>query len=405
VDSLINAASRALSKGDPLVALKLVALRNDAPGLALRGIAMAQLGELRRARELLRAAALAFGPGEPLFRARCVVAEAEVALALRDLGWPPRRLEAARVMLQRHGDAANAAHARYVAVRRLLLIGHLEEAQQALGSMSAAPSPALRLTHELIVAHIAMRRLQSKAAHDALVRAGRLALQAGIPALTAEVGAALAQWKAPAARLLTREGERFLRLQDVEALLASDALIIDGIRHAARRGRVVVGLARRPVLMSLLRTLAISWPSGATREQLVAQAFRMRRVDESLRARLRVEIGRLRRALRALARIEATPRGFCLAPAGARHVHMLATPMDEPHADVLALLAEGEAWSTSALALALGVGQRTVQRGLEALARDGKVRSVGRGRARRWSSGALPGITTLLLLPSGLPTN
>lgn len=405
MDSLINAASRALSRGDPLAALKLVALREDAPGLALRGIAMAQLGEPRRARDLLRAAALAFGPGERLFRARCVVAEAEVALAVRDLHWPQRRLEAALVTLQRHGDVINAAHARYVAVRRLLLIGRLEEAQQALGSMSAAPSPALRLTHELIVAHIAMRRLQSKPAHDALARAGRLALQAGIPALTAEVGSALALWKSPVARLLTREGERLLRLQEVEALLASDALIVDGIRHAARRGRVVIDLARRPVLMSLLRTLAIAGPHGATREQLVAHAFRMRRVDESLRARLRVEIGRLRRALRPLARIEATSQGFWLAPAGARRVHMLATPVDEPHADLLALLADGEAWSTSALALALGVGQRTVQRALDALAREGKVRPVARGRARRWSSGALPGITTLLLLPSGLPTN
>jgi len=405
MDSLINAAAGALSRGDPLAALKLVALRDDAPGLALRGIAMSQLGELARARVLLRSAAHAFGPSELVFRARCVVAEAEVALASRELGWPVRRLEAAGVTLERHGDVLNAAHARYVVVRRLLLIGQLQAAQRMLADLPAAPSPALRLTHELIVAHLAMRRLRPTVARAALARASRIALRAGIPALTAEVGTALNQLEAPAARLITRHEERTLRLREVETLLRSDALVIDGLRHAVQRGEVRIPLAARPVLLSLARTLALAWPGDATREQLATQAFRLRHADETVRARLRVEIGRLRRALQPVADISATPRGFALAPRDARRVLVLARPVDEQHADVLALLSDGEAWSTSSLALALGAGQRTVQRTLDALARAGKVRSSGRGRACRWASGPLPGITTLLLLPAGLPTN
>src|SRR4030095_1684155 len=126
MDSLITAAARALVAGDPLGALKGVALRDDAPALALRGIAMAQLGDFRRAKTLLRRAAHAFGPHEVVARARCVVAEAEVALASRDLGWPAKALDAARATLEAQGDRANATHARHIEIRRLLLIGRIE---------------------------------------------------------------------------------------------------------------------------------------------------------------------------------------------------------------------------------------------------------------------------------------
>src|SRR3954452_761960 len=126
--SLITAAARALAAGDPLGALTRVALRDDAPALALRGIAMAQLGDLVRAKTLLRSAARAFGPKEAVARARRVVAEAEIALASRDLGWPAKTLEMARATLEARGDRENAAHARNLAVRRLLLIGRLDEA-------------------------------------------------------------------------------------------------------------------------------------------------------------------------------------------------------------------------------------------------------------------------------------
>ena len=142
MDSLITAAARALAAGDPLGALKRVALRDDAPALALRGIAMAQLGDLVRAKALLRSAARAFGPKEAVARARCVVAEAEIALVSRDLGWPAKALDAARATLEAHGDRVNAAHARYLEVRRLLLIGRLDEAEQALAEARPRALPA-----------------------------------------------------------------------------------------------------------------------------------------------------------------------------------------------------------------------------------------------------------------------
>src|SRR3954465_7165520 len=125
MESLITAAARALQAGDPLGALNRVALRNDAPSLALRGIAMAQLGDLTKAKTLLRSAARAFGPKEAVARARCVVAEAEIALVSRDLNWPANTLAAARATLEARGDRLNAAYARYIQVRRLVLIGHL----------------------------------------------------------------------------------------------------------------------------------------------------------------------------------------------------------------------------------------------------------------------------------------
>src|SRR4051812_37449393 len=185
MDSLITAAARALAVGDPLGALKRVALRDDAPALALRGLAMAQLGDLARAKALLRSAARAFGPKEAVARARCVVAEAEIALVSRDLGWPAKALDAARATLEAHGDLVNAAHARVLAVRRLLLIGRIDEAERTLAGLDPAPlPPASRTVHELVVAGIAIRRLQTKAARAALARAERAARQAWIPALT-----------------------------------------------------------------------------------------------------------------------------------------------------------------------------------------------------------------------------
>src|SRR6188508_554973 len=186
MDSLITAAARALAAGDPLAALKRVALRNDPPALALRGIAMAQLGDLARARTLLRSAARAFGAGEAVARARCVVAEAEIALVTRDLGWPAKSLDAARATLEARGDRVNAAHARHLEVRRLLLIGRVEDAERALADIDPASlPPASRTAHELVVAGIAVRRLRTKDARAALVRAERAARQARIPALAA----------------------------------------------------------------------------------------------------------------------------------------------------------------------------------------------------------------------------
>src|ERR1700756_1579998 len=191
MDSLITAAARALGIGDPLGALKRVALRDHPPALALRGIAMAQLGDFARAKTLLRSAARAFGPKEALARARCIVAEAEIALVSRDLSWPEKALASARATLEAHGDRVNAAHAQYLEVRRLLLIGRLDEAERTLAGLDPAPfPPASKAAHELVVAGIAIRRLQTKTARAALARAGDAARRAGIPALTAEVESA-----------------------------------------------------------------------------------------------------------------------------------------------------------------------------------------------------------------------
>src|SRR5438093_162387 len=300
MDSLITAAARALAAGDPLGALNRVALRDDAPALALRGIAMAQLGDLVRAKALVRSAARAFGPKEAVARGRCVVAEAEIALVSRDLGWPAKALGAARGQRDEHG------------------------------------------------------------------------------------------------------AERLLLLEEVEALLASRALVVDACRRVVRDARAVVSLARRPVLFALARALGEAWPGDVPRGTLVARAFRAKLADESYRARLRVEAGRLRTVLRRLAGVSATKRGFALVPRRAREVVVLAPPIEGEHAAVLAFLADGESWSSSALALALGASQRTVQRALDSLAAAGKVQSFGRGRARRWTT-PVPGFPTTLLLPAPLP--
>lgn len=403
MDSLITAAARALAAGDPFGALNRVALREDAPALALRGTAMAQLGDFVRAKALLRRAARGFGTRNAVARARCIVAEAEIALASRDLGWPAKTLDAARGVLEAHGDRLNAAHAGYLEVRRLLLIGRLDEAERRLAGLDPAPfPPALRAAHELVVAGIAMRRLRIAAARAALAQAARAARQAGIPALTAEVESAARLLAAPAARLIAGGSERPLLLEEVEALQKSKALVVDACRHVVRDRGATISLATRPVLFALVRTLAEAWPDDVPRDILLTRAFGARHADESHRARLRVEIGRLRAMLGASAGISATRHGFALAPR-ARAVIVLARPVEEQHAAVLAFLADGESWSSSALALALNASQRTVQRALDALAAAGKVQSYGRGRARRWMMPPVPGFTTTLLLPAPLP--
>lgn len=403
MDGLIMAAARALASGDPLGALARVALRDDAPGLALRGIALAQLGDFDRARVLVRRAARAFGTREPVARARCVVAEAEIALASRDLGWPAAALDAARATLERHGDLRNAAYAGYLAGRRLILMGRLEQAEQVLSDLNPAPfPPALRAVHELALAGIALRRVQATAARAALARAARAARAAGIPALRAEVRQASLVLKAPAAHLHRAGDTQVLRLEQVQALLASDTLVIDACRYAVHGAGRTLALASRPVLFTLAQALGRAWPGDAPRDALIALAFRTRHPDNSHRARLRVEIGRLRAVLAPLAEIRATRQGFALTP-GAGAVAVLTPPVQDRHAAVLALLADGQAWSSSALALASGASQRQVQRALDALAASGQAHSLGRGRARRWITPPLPGFATTLLLPAPLP--
>jgi hypothetical protein len=406
MDSLITAAARALARGDPLGALNRIALRDDAPALALRGIAMAQLGDLVRAKALLGAAARAFGPKESVARARCVVAEAEIALVSRDLGWPAKSLDAARMTLETRGDRVNADHARNLELRRLLLLGRLNEAERTLATLDpTALPPASRAARELVVAGIAIRRLQTKAARAALTRAEHAAREADIPALIAEVESASLVLNTTAARLIMRGEEHLLLLEEVEALLASEAFIVDACRHVVRDAGMVVSLATRPVLFALARALGEAWPGDVPRSTLLARAFRAKHADESHRARLRVEVGRLRVELRTLADVTATKRGFVLAPRWPREVVVLAPAVDEQHSAVLAFLADGESWSSSALAIALGASPRTVQRALDSLAAAGKVQWFGRGRARRWMTPPVPGFPTVLLLPGPLPSD
>ncbi|HVI58873.1 MAG TPA: helix-turn-helix domain-containing protein [Luteimonas sp.] len=404
MDSLVAAAARALAAGDPLGALKRVALREDPPALAMRGIAMAQLGELVRARELLRRAARGFGEHEALSRARCIVAQAEVALAMRDLGGVPRALAAAEATLEARADRANALQARLVGVRRLLLLGRLAEAATALDRLDAhGLSPALVATARLAATELALRSLRVADARAALAQAHAAATVAGIPALLAEIAEAGSALERTAARRLSAGGEQPLPLSGVAALLDTDALVVDGCRHGLRMRDAWRPLARRPVLFALARALAEAWPGDVERDALIARVFRTRRPDETHRARLRVEIGRLRALARPMARIDATARGFTLVPRDGREVVVLAPPIEGEQGALLALLSDGAAWSTSALALATGASQRTVQRALAALEADGRVRSVGRARAQRWLAPPLAGFTTILLLPASLP--
>lgn len=405
MDSLVTASARALSVGDPLGALKHVALRDDPPALALRGIAMAQLGEHARARELLKKAARGFGAHEKVARARCVVAEAEVALAMRDLGGSPRALDAAVHTLETHADQANAWHARLVAARRLLLIGRLADAAQALSALDGARlSPALHTVASLTAAELALRSLRTRDARAALARANDAAHRAGVPALIAEVAEMRSLLERPAARRVAAGREQPLRLDEVEALLASPrTLVLDACRRTLVLGDEQRLLARRPILFTLAAALAEAWPGEATRESLIERAFRIRRPDETHRARLRVEIGRLRALSKPMAAIEATPDGFAFKPHGDAEVAVLAPPIEGEQASLLALLTDGEAWSTSALALALGDSQRTVQRALAELEEKGQVRAIGQARARRWLAPPLSHFTTILLLPASLP--
>jgi tetratricopeptide (TPR) repeat protein len=404
MDSLIAAAARALAAGDTLGALDRVALRNDPPALALRGIAMAQLGEHSRARELLRRAARSFGAREQLSRARCLVAEAEVALLMRDLRGPPRALNAAMSTLEAHGDLANALQARVIAARRLLLLGRLSEAAFLLERIDTRGLPAtLSAVAELTVAELALRSLQMGPARSALARAQAAAERANVPALLAEVAEASAALNRPAARRMTLDVEQSLSIDEVAALLSSDTLVLDACRRGLRVGAELRSLARRPVLFTLARALAEAWPRDVGRHSLIARAFAARRPNESHRARLRVEIGRLRALVAGLARIEATETGFVMRPVMAPAIAVLAPPIDGDQGVLLALLSDGAPWSTSALALALDSSQRTIQRALVDLEAAKRVRSIGKARARRWLSPPLVEFTTILLLPASLP--
>ena len=404
MDSLVSSAARLLAAGDPLGALKRVALRNDPPALGLRGIAMAQLGDYERARQLLRRAARGFGSHERLAQARCQLAEAEVALAARDLTRPMPMLAIAKT-LEKLGDRVNALQARLLGARRELLVGELAVTEKILATVKVPDNhlpPALVARAELTKAELALRRVRVAEAAGALERAEAAAVKAGIPALIAEVERVRQALSAPSARLIRGDVVRVVQLEEVEKVFASGQLIADGCRLVVRSPKGVIPFEKRPVLFALFSALAEAWPDDVPRDRLIERAFRANTINESHRARLRVELGRLRTVLRAVAQIQATPRGFLLAPIAASGVVVLAPPVEGRTGSVLALLEGGESWTTSALACALGSSQRTVQRALQDLEEAGTVRSVGHGRSRRWLSPTLGGFATTLLLPGSL---
>ena len=399
MDPVIGAAARALASGDALGALKRVALRDDPHARALRGIAMAQLGDLPRARDLLRDAAGGFGPGSPLTVARCNLAMAEISLVLRDLGGLTELLQDTGSILETHGDRSNLAHATYLQARLALLLGRLDQAEDLLSSIDPAMVPGVSQPgYWLVAVGIAMRRVEAGAARIALSRAAHVARLAPVPSVLAEVETARQVLRAPAARLITEGTERSLGLAEVEKVLASDRLVVDASRNLLRQGPHIMDLSGRPVLFGLVRVLAEAWPNDVPREHLLQRVFRARQADDSHRARLRVEIARLRKMVAPLAGVAATRRGYTLKPQKSVPA-VLAPPVEGRHADILALLADGESWSSSGLALALDVSPRTVQRMLDALSRSGKVEWFGHGRSRRWTFAGVPGFPTGLLLP------
>ena len=401
MDSLLATAARALAGGDPLGGLKCVALRSDPPALALRGIALAQLGQYAVARRLLQRAQRGFGKGEVLARARCLTAEAEIALRthghdLREFQTP---LERASRELEARGDLANALFARLLVIRGLLAVGKVSAASEALSrlSLSEVP-PRLIAVVELLRADVAVLELRSRDAAEAIERAASAADSAGIPPLRSEVERARTALHAVAARLASDDTEAPLRLAEIEALLASGVFVVDACRRSVVAGKLSVSLVSRPVLFELALSLAGAAPGEVAREVLIAGAFGARRINDSHRARLRVEIGRLRRVLASVAELRATPNGFALVPLRAPRVVRLLPPSDSETSALSALLARGEPWSSSALAAALGKSQRSVQRALLELQAAGRVRAIGKGRAQRWLAPESTGITTAMLL-------
>ena len=401
---MLLAAAHALDTGDVLSALKRVALREDAPGLALRGIALSRLGKRERARGLLQSAAKAFGAAAPLGRARCLLADAELALASRDLRGVDAALALAARDLRVMGDVGNALHADCLAARSLLLRGLLGEAERALRALDTRrASDALRAEIHLAWVELHVRAPRANAARAALDEAERAARSARIPAISQEVKTARALLEAPAGRLIQAGTEQVLGLTQVERVeRAPRGLLIDARKSSVVSGKMRVSLQGRAVLFGLLRMLAEAWPSEVTRRDLLARVFAVTRANDSHRARLRVEMARLRRALRSLATIDATPAGFRLDPVGRAEVSVLVPVSESEHAEVLALLNDGEAWSSSALATALGVNQRTVQRSLLALEAAGRTRATGKGRAKRWLRAPPKEFATPLLLPGAL---
>lgn len=362
---------------------------------------MAQLGDLRAAAELLTRAHATFETDEALSRARCVLALAEVALALRDFSFEPARLQDAAATLKQHGDHNNALLAELLNARRRLLLGDIAGALSATHNLrfNGAPEALIGLTR-LIQAQIAIRQIRGAEAELRLSEASAHSKASGIAALSLEIQRALSVLHSPAGRLVEAETQREVTLTQVEQLFQEPALLVDACRRQLRHAGMVINLSRRPILFSLLLHLAKSVDRTATRTDLVQEVFGSALMNDSYRARLRVEVGRLRKLLAPIATVTATAEGFKLEPHDTSlAVRVLLPPLWGSHPDILALLSDGQTWSASAIANALGKSQRSVQRALAQLAKQADVVPEGVGPARRWVSASLAPIATALLLP------
>jgi hypothetical protein len=398
MDPDLDTAAQHLARFDTLGALQLIGRRDDPEALALRGVAMAQLGEDRDAQKLLGRAERALARTDPRMRARVSAARGEVALAMRDLALAGRLLEAAEAALG--DDRINRAFVRLLRVRRLLLLGRVEEAHALVTMDLRGAPPRLQVLVELLRADIAARRLRVLEAEAAVARARRAARSASLPPLTAQVERFAADLAAPVARIIRDRTFALATLADVASLARSKGLVVDGCRRELRLAGATVSLATRPVLFALAETLGEAAPGAASRALLMERAFGARRANESLRARLRVEIGRLRRDLVPLGlNVVPTLEGFALSgERDAMRVIVVLPPADGEASFLLALLRGGEAWSSSSLASASGLGQRAVQRALAELKDAGKVDAHGAGRSRRWVARPPEGFATTLLL-------
>lgn len=393
-------AARALAGGDALRALSLVGRSSDALGLALRGIAYAQLGDLEAAREALeRAEAAAAGGGHPRLLARVRAALVEVALGEGD---PARASAAARASadeLERLGDARNAAMQRLVLARAEVLLGRLGEARAVVaGVLSADLPPDVRAVASLAEAEIATRALAATAARDALGRA-RGALDAAPNRLLGrEIAALEGELSTPVARLERGGASRDADLFAIEEAAHGELFLVDACRRLAIAGRARVPLARRPVLFTLLVELARAAPASVPRDTLAARAFEARRINASHRGRLRVEIGRLRKLLDDLgAEPVATAEGYALA--SRREVAVLAPRDDDDDATRVALLlGDGASWSAQRIAESAGVSKRTAQRALGDLVAGGRAVRTGSGRNVRYQRPGTPIASRMLLL-------
>jgi hypothetical protein len=398
MDPDLETAAQHLARFDALGALRLVGTREDPEALALRGVALAQLGEDRSAQKLLGRAERTFARRDPQMHARVVAARGEVALGSRDLALAGRLLEAAEAALG--ADRTNRTFVRILRVRRLLLLGRVEEARALAAIDLRGAPPRLRVLAELLRADIAARRLRVLEAEAAIARARKAARSAELPPLTAQVERFATDFAAPVARIIRDRTLSLATLADVASLAHSKDLVVDGCRRELRLDRVTVSLTTRPVLFALAEALGEAAPTAASRALLIERAFGARRTSESLRARLRVEIGRLRRALAPTGRtIEPTADGFRLSGDDERaRVVVVLPPADGEASLLLALLRDGEAWSSSSLASASGLGQRAVQRALVELKDAGKVDAHSAGRSRRWVARPPGGFATTLLL-------